>query len=153
MGDALLQKIYTMDFLTKKKVMNQGIVPQYYIKDDHDTIISKELFYRVQEEKACRASIYRPNVKKKDDPMKGKYRSKFVLSDILNCGECGQPYRRQVWSKYGIKKSVWRCDSRLKHGTKKCRPLTTLAERTLHEAIMEAINSVMEDQGEFVEAF
>lgn len=65
MGDALLQKIYTMDFLTKKKVMNQGIVPQYYIKDDHDAIISKELFYRVQEEKACRASIYRPNVKKR----------------------------------------------------------------------------------------
>ena len=153
MGDALLQKTYTVDFLTKKKVMNRGIVPQYYIEDDHDAIIPKELFYRVQEEKARRASIYRPGARKKDDPVKGKYSSKFVLSDIMICAECGQPYRRQVWSKYGVKKPVWRCDSRLKHGTKKCRHSPTLMERTLHEAIMEAINSVVEDQGEFVQAF
>lgn len=153
MGDALLQKTYTVDFLTKKKVMNRGIVPQYYIEDDHDAIIPKELFYRVQEEKARRGSIYRPGTRKKDDPVKGKYSSKFVLSDIMICAECGQPYRRQVWSKYGVKKPVWRCDSRLKHGTKKCRHSPTLMERTLHEAIMEAINSVVEDTGEFVEAF
>lgn len=153
MGDALLQKTYTVDFLTKKKVMNRGIVPQYYIEDDHDAIIPKELFYRVQEEKARRASIYRPGAKKKDDPIKGKYSSKFVLSDIMICAECGQPYRRQVWSKYGVKKPVWRCDSRLKHGTKKCRHSPTLVEKTLHEAVMEAINSVVEDTGEFVEAF
>lgn len=153
MGDALLQKTYTVDFLTKKKVMNRGIVPQYYIEDDHDPIIPKELFYRVQEEKARRASIYRPGARKKDDQVKGKYSSKFVLSDIMICAECGQPYRRQVWSKYGVKKPVWRCDSRLKYGTKKCRHSPTLMERTLHEAIMEAINSVVEDQGEFVEAF
>ena len=153
MGDALLQKTYTVDFLTKKKVINRGIVPQYYIEDDHDAIIPKELFYRVQEEKARRASIYRPGSKKRADPIKGKYSSKFVLSDICICGRCGQPYRRQVWSKYGVKKPVWRCDSRLKYGTKKCSHSPTLAETTLHEAIMEAINSVVEDQGEFVEAF
>ena len=153
MGDALLQKTYTVDFLTKKKVINRGIVPQYYIEDDHDAIIPKELFYRVQEEKARRASIYRPGSKKRADPIKGKYSSKFVLSDICICGRCGQPYRRQVWSKYGVKKPVWRCDSRLKYGTKQCSHSPTLAETTLHEAIMEAINSVVEDQGEFVEAF
>ena len=49
MGDALLQKTYTVDFLTKKKVMNKGIVPQYYVEDDHEPIIPKELFHRVQE--------------------------------------------------------------------------------------------------------
>ena len=50
MGDALLQKTYTVDFMTKKKVKNTGIVPQYYVEDDHEAIIPKELFYRVQEE-------------------------------------------------------------------------------------------------------
>ncbi len=89
MGDARLQKTYTVDFLTKKKVINRGIVPQYYIEDDHDAIIPKELFYRVQEEKARRASIYRPGSKKRADPIKGKYSSKFVLSDICICGRCG----------------------------------------------------------------
>jgi hemoglobin-like flavoprotein len=69
------------------------------------------------------------------------------------CAECGQPYRRQVWTKYGIKKAVWRCDNRLKHGSKRCKYSPTLKEDSLHEAIMTAINSVVEDQGEFVQAF
>lgn len=153
MGDALLQKTYTVDFLTKKKVMNRGIVPQYYIEDDHEPIIPKELFHRVQEEKARRASIYRPASKKKGGEVKGKYSSKYILSDIMVCAECGQPYRRQVWSKYGQKKAVWRCDNRLKHGSKRCKHSPTLKEETLHEAIMTAIDSVVEDQGEFVQAF
>ena len=152
-GDALLQKSYTVDFLTKKKVKNRGIVPQYYIEDDHEPIIPKELFHRVQEEKARRAGIYRPASRKKDAPQKGKYSSKYVLSDIMVCAECGQPYRRQVWAKYGQKQAVWRCDNRLKHGSKRCKHSPTLKEKTLHEAIMTAIGSVVEDQGEFVQAF
>jgi len=44
MGDALLQKTYTVDFLSKKRVKNQGIVPQYYIEDNHEAIIPRELF-------------------------------------------------------------------------------------------------------------
>lgn len=153
MGDALMQKTYTVDFLTKKKVINRGIVPQYYIEDNHEAIIPKELFHRVQEEKARRTAIYRPAAKKKADPVKGKYSSKYALSDIMVCAECGQPYRRQVWSKYGQKWAVWRCDSRLKHGSKRCKHSPTLNEKSLHEAIMAAINSVVEDQGEFVQAF
>ena len=153
MGDALLQKTYTVDFLTKKKVMNKGIVPQYYVEDDHEPIIPKELFHRVQEEKARRASIYRADTKKKNIEIKGKSSSKYVLSDIMVCAECGQPYRRQVWSKYGAKRAVWRCDNRLKHGSKRCKHSPTLKEEILHEAIMTAVNSVVEDQGEFVQAF
>lgn len=77
----------------------------------------------------------------------------YVLSDIMVCAECGQPYRRQVWSKYGEKRSVWRCDNRLKHGSKRCKHSPTLKEEILHEAIMTVVNSVVEDQGEFVQAF
>lgn len=153
MGDALLQKTYTVDFLTKKKVINKGIVPQYYIENDHEPIIPRELFHRVQEEKARRASLYRPASRKKDATKKSKYSSKYVLSDIMICAECGQPYRRQVWSKYGQKRAVWRCDNRLKYGSKRCRHSPTLKEETVHEAIMTAIGSVVEDQGEFVQAF
>lgn len=152
MGDALLQKTYTVDFLTKKKVINKGIVPQYYIEGNHEAIIPKELFYKAQEEKARRANIYRP-AKKKGATVKSKYSSKYVLSDIMHCKECGQPYRRQVWVRNGIKKPVWRCDSRLKQGAKRCKHSPTLEEKTLHGAIMQAINSVIEDDGEFVEAF
>ncbi|EAC5804326.1 TPA_asm: recombinase family protein [Listeria monocytogenes] len=153
MGDALLQKTYTVDFLSKKRVKNQGIVPQYYIEDNHEAIIPRELFYRAQEEKARRAAIYKPSVEMKSKTEKSKYSSKYSLSDIMICGECGQPYRRQTWSKYGQKSAVWRCDNRLKNGTKNCKHSPTLKEQPLYEAIMAAVNSVVENQGEFVGAF
>ena len=69
------------------------------------------------------------------------------------CGECGQPYRRQVWSKYGVKTAVWRCDSRLKYGAKRCKNSPTFRETTVQETIMTAVNKVVEDQGEFVQTF
>ena len=131
LGEALLQKNYTVVLLTKKKVMNRRIVPQYYIEDDHELIIPKELFHRIQGEKAHRASIYRPVSKNKGAEVKGKYSFKYVLSDIMDYVECGQPYRKQVWSKYGQKRVVWCCDNRLKHGSKQGR----LKEETVQERI------------------
>lgn len=157
MGDVLQQKTYTIDFLTKKRVKNDGIVPQYYIEDDHEAIIPKELFYQVQEEKARRASLSKTaaarRAKQEQEKEKSKYSSKFALSDIMLCKECGRPYRRQVWSKYGQKSAVWRCENRLKNGTKNCKHSPTYKEEILHEAIMTAINSVVENRGEFVGAF
>ena len=49
-GDALLQKTYTTDFLTKTRVKNQGIVPQYYVENSHEAIIPREIFMQAQEE-------------------------------------------------------------------------------------------------------
>ena len=40
-GDALLQKSYTVDFLTKKRAPNKGEIQMFYVEDDHDAIISK----------------------------------------------------------------------------------------------------------------
>ena len=42
-GDALLQKTVTVDFLTKKRVKNEGHLPQYYVENSHEVIIPKEL--------------------------------------------------------------------------------------------------------------
>lgn len=157
MGDALLQKTYTIDFLTKKRVKNDGIVPQYYIEDNHEAIIPKELFYEVQEEKARRASMYKGAATRKAKKMKkerSKYSCKYALTEILICEECGHPYRRQVWSKYGQKSAVWRCENRLRNGSKSnCKHSPTLKEEQVHDAIMKAINSVVEDTGDFIGAF
>lgn len=157
MGDALLQKTYTVDFLTKKRVKNEGIVPQYYIEDNHEAIIPKEIFYRVQEEKTRRANLNKAAVTRKANKLKkekSKYSSKYALTEILVCAECGHPYRRQVWSKYGQKNAVWRCENRLKNGTKaSCKNSPTLKEEPLHNAIMMAINNVVENKGKFIGAF
>ena len=57
MGDALLQKTYTVDVLTKKRVSNNGIVPQYYVENNHEAIIPRQLFMQVQEELFRRAHL------------------------------------------------------------------------------------------------
>ena len=70
------------------------------------------------------------------------------------CAECGHAYRRQIWSKYGEKSAVWRCEDRLKQGKKsRCQNSPTLKEEQLHDAIMTAINSVVENTGEFIGTF
>ena len=74
----MLQKTYTVDFMTKKKVINKGIVPQYYVEDDHEPIIPKELFYRVQEELARRASMNKAAVTRKKN-QKSKFSSEYAL--------------------------------------------------------------------------
>lgn len=156
-GDACMQKTYTIDFLTKKKVKNQGYAPQYYIEDNHEAIIPKELFHQVQVEKARRASLNKAAVTRKANKAKkekSKYSSKYVLTELLTCGECGHSYRRQTWSKYGQKSAVWRCEDRLKQGTSsKCHHSPTLKEEKLHDAIMKAINKVVENNGDFIGTF
>src|SRR5690554_8171049 len=57
-GDALLQKTYTIDFLTKKRVVNNGIVPQYYVENSHEPIIPRDIYMQVQEELVRRANLY-----------------------------------------------------------------------------------------------
>ncbi len=156
-GDVCMQKTYTIDFLTKKKVKNEGYAPQYYIEDNHEAIIPKELFHQVQVEKARRASLNKAAVTRKTNKAKkekSKYSSKYVLTDLMVCAECGHAYRRQTWSKYGKKSAVWRCEDRLKNGTSsKCKNSPTLKEEQLHDAIMNAINDVVENSGDFIEAF
>jgi site-specific DNA recombinase len=58
MGDALLQKTYTTDFLTKKRIKNNGTVPQYYVEDDHEAIIPNDLFMQVQAELVRRRVVH-----------------------------------------------------------------------------------------------
>ncbi len=156
-GDACMQKTYTIDFLTKKKVKNKGYAPQYYIEDNHEAIIPKELFHQVQVEKARRASLNKSAITRKANKSKkekSKYSSKYVLTELLVCSECGHAYRRQTWSKYGQKTAVWRCEDRLKSGTSsRCKNSPTLKEEQLHDAIMKAINKVVENSGDFIGTF
>jgi len=127
-------------------------VPQYYVEDDHEPIIPKELFYRVQEELARRASMNKSAVIRKKN-QKSKFSSEYALTGLLLCGDCGQEYRRVTWSRNGKKKIVWRCSNRLTNGTKHCKKSETLEEGVLNRAVMEAINRITRGDGDFVGAF
>ena len=138
-GDALLQKTYTLDCITHKVVRNHGERPMYLVTDHHAPIIDRDTYDRVQQELARRSS--KRKISDKTITEQGKYSSKYALSELLICGYCGTPYRRTTWSARGKKQIVWRCISRLEHGKKYCPDSPTIKEDQLHKAIIQAINN------------
>lgn len=152
MGDALLGKTYVTDCISKKVRKNCGERTQCYVEDNHPAIIAREMFYRVREEMARRASK-RKVLQKHGRTERGKYSAKYALSERLVCGECGSPYKRCTWARNGKKRIVWRCVSRLEFGTKYCRHSPTLDEDRLHRAIVEAINEFAQGKGTVTQSF
>ena len=145
MGDALLQKSYTADFLTKTRKKNNGEMRQYYITDNHEGIVAKEIYYAVQQETQRRAERRKPAVTRRAKEKKKGYSSKYILSNLLVCGECGQPYRRITWTRNGVKRIVWRCSNRVEHGTEYCKNSPTLDEEALQRAVMRTVGNVVRD--------
>ena len=137
-GDALLQKTYITDPISKRVKKNNGELPMYYVENSHPAIIERRIFDRVQEEIARRAG--KKKVKQTGTKTElGRYSGKYALTELLYCGECGTPYRRCTWSRNGKKKIVWRCVSRLDYGKKYCKNSPSVEESRLHNAITAAI--------------
>ena len=147
MGDVLLQKTFTADYLTKRRVKNSGQQKQYYVKNHHEAIIPKTVYYKIQEEIARRSSLKKAGTRK-GKTAQGVYSSKYALTGIMVCNECGAHYRRTTWAKNGKKVIVWRCINRLEHGTKRCHESPTLKEEVIQEAIMGNLHSLSIDQEE-----
>ena len=142
-GDALLQKTYITDCITKKSRKNNGELPMYLVKNHHEPIISRADFNRVQEEMARRGAK-RTIADKLTKTEQGKYSAKYALSELLVCGECGTHYRRVTWTAKGFKEIKWRCINRIQYGKKKCHNSPTVDEQMLHKAIVSAINEFCE---------
>lgn len=142
MGDALLQKTYTVDFLKKKRIKNNGEMPQYYVEDDHEAIIPKELFLKVQEEIARRGSQVDCIGRRRG------FSSKHCFTNLMYCAECGEPFRRVHWNNRGCKSIVWRCTSRLdKKGECHAR---TIYEDILKQAFVTALNQLIGGSREYL---
>ena len=102
----------------------------------------------------CPGRGSRPKVsQRKTKTERGKYTSKFALSERLVCGECGCIYRRTQWIKRdGTREYVWRCINRLEYGKKYCKNSPSLKEPQLQEAIMAAIREQFTDRDKVKEA-
>ena len=88
MGDVLLQKRVTLDYLSHKSVINTGQAPQYYIENNHEAIISKELFDVVQQTIKNRSTVNDSS----------RYGNQFPLSGIVHCGSCGRVLNRNYYN-------------------------------------------------------
>ncbi len=140
----MLQKTFTEDFMTGKKSKNIGQRYRYYIKGSHPAIVSAEVFDKVQEEMARRGRL----VHKEDgtvEPSRSKYNGKYLLGNLLVCGDCGASYRRRT--ERG--KVVWRCATRVEKGTGACSNSPTLAEDLIKDCLGEAVC----EHGIYEEAF
>ena len=144
-GDVLGQKTYKESVIGGKVMKNNGQLPQVLVQNNHPRIITREMFYAVQEEMKRRTASRSPSTKSATG--RTSYASKYALSERLVCGECGTLYRRCTWTIRGKKKIVWRCVSRLDHGTKFCKQSPTMEETALQTAIMDAINRSMDSSG------
>ena len=138
MGDALLQKTITTDFIEKIRIKNDGTVPQYYVKDSQEPIIARDIFTQVQEEMGRRANL----TSGMDGKKKRVYSSKYALSSICTCTKCGDIYRRIAWNNRGKKSTVWRCCTRVENGPSAC-DAPTVQESELQEATLKAINQLL----------
>jgi len=138
-GDALLQKVYTTDFLTKKKKKNNGEVPQYYVKDDHEAIIEPEIFDLVQKQ-----MLLRTKEEKRTSTVS-------IFSGKIKCADCSGWYGSKVWhSNDKYRRVVWQCNHKFK-GQKCTTP--TFSESEIKELFIKAVNLLLTQKSEIFSAY
>ena len=138
-GDALLQKTYCTDFLTKKMKVNEGEVPQYYVQDSHPAIVNTDVFDLVQIELARRKEL------------KGQYSGNGCFASRIVCGDCGHFYGSKVWhSNDSYRKVIWRCNHKY-NGQQKCTS-PHVTQETLECAFEEVMRRMIAQRDHVIAA-
>ena len=136
MGDALLQKTYTADFLTKKQVKNNGEITQVYVEGSHKGIIDKEVWNAVQEEferskrfmekhgltSYCYGSEYNP------------------FNSRVFCGKCGSVMNKHSWKNRGVEQ--YQCKRHRVDGKLTCVN-EFVSKKDLEQGFMKAYNELL----------
>ncbi len=136
-GDAMLQKTYTVDFLTKKMKVNEGEVLRYYVENSHPAIISPEIYDLTQHELKKRRNII------------GHKTGGCCFSGRIVCGECGSFYGSKVWhSTDKYRRTIWQCNHKYKND-QKCRT-PHINENDLKKAFLGAFNSLVNNKEEII---
>ena len=138
MGDALLQKTYTVDYLTKEVRKNNGEVKQFLVEQSHEPIIDPETFAEVQEKLKQHIAI------------RTKVRSGHPFSHCIICGDCGEFYGHKVWHNNREPYDVWYCNHRYSNAEKCLTP--TLREDEIMAAFVTALSEAGTPHAEYSEA-
>ena len=125
-GNLMLQSTFNENHISKKKVVNSGQLPKYFIEDSHEAIISLETFDKVQKELESRAEKH---------CKRGNKKVVYPLTGLLRCGTCGDTYRRKVTKT----RTVYVCETYNTKGKERC-PSKSIPEDTLFSIVAEAID-------------
>jgi DNA invertase Pin-like site-specific DNA recombinase len=140
-GEAILQQKFTIDYLTKRSVKNEGQVPMYYVTDSHPGVVAPEIFDMVQAEIARNRG-------------RGKARSNVsCFSDRIICGACGEVFGPKTWnSNDKYRRLVWQCNSKYRErGVSKC-PTAHLTEEQIKKAFVDTYNQIIADRERYIAA-
>ena len=130
-GCAILQKKFTVDFLSKKMKVNEGEVPQYIVEQSHPAIIDPEQWEKVQTEMAIRKA-------------RGRHHNCLnPFSTKIVCGDCGEFYGPKVWhSTDKYRRVIWQCNGKFK-GEHRCRT-PHLYEEDIRRLFIQAVANLTE---------
>jgi site-specific DNA recombinase len=143
-GDALLQKTYTVDFLSKKRADNNGEVPQYYVENSHPAIIDKDVWDAVQLEAERRRAFAKEHQVKRLEFSSEKH----PFAGRVICGRCGKTYGRKVWNSPNerLRRIIWQCNNKyLVKGEKGCES-KHIDDKVLYQAFVNTFNAVVENR-------
>lgn len=136
-GDFIYQKTYTDD--QYKRHFNDGDVEKYYIPDNHEAIISREDFERVQ-------SLLSERGKMVNDAGNKKY----PFTQKIKCGHCGGTFiRRTHYSSNQTRYIAWCCSTHL-NDINQC-PMKYIKETEIQEALMTLINKLIFGRRQIIE--
>ncbi len=136
-GDALLQKCYTVDFLTKKQKVNNGEVQQYYVENNHPAIIEPDVFEMVRLEIDRRLKL------------NGKYSGTDILTSKIKCGECGGSYGAKVWhSNDKYRNVIYQCNQKYV-GTEKCKT-PIIKSDDIENRFIKVVNDLIQNKNEII---
>ena len=128
-GDVLLQKSFTVDFLTKRRKINEGELPQYYLEKVHPAIVSDRAFDLVQSEMNRRKAL------------KLTYSCMWPLASKIVCGDCGSFYGKKQMHRSSNQiryyAEFWRCNRFYDNHCKTARPRVEVVQRCFRIALAE----------------
>ncbi|MBQ7250599.1 MAG: recombinase family protein [Bacilli bacterium] len=148
-GDLLQGKTFTVDPISKRRLVNYGESVSSYVEGHHPPIVSKEVWEKANEIRKTRAM----NRKRDEKGRITNYSREHPMSSMLQCGFCGHALTRRSWNggtKY--KKVVWQCASAVKGGKKNCPHSKGIPEEVIQEAFVLAYNAVFKDKSTMIAA-
>lgn len=147
-GDALLQKSITADTITFKRKKNRGELPQYYIKDNHEPIISREEYELVQRLRENRAGKHGNN---KGD--RAKYQNRYPFTYKIICSNCGGSFKRHIQNVgKSCEVAAWACTTYIDRGSKECS-MKPIHDETIKTVFVRMVNKLYTNKDVILKPF
>jgi len=148
-GDILAGKSFTCDPISHRRLLNMGEEDQYYMKNHHEPIISRELWESTQqilEKRAVKSG--------KNKRIGSRYSSKYTFSNKIYCDFCGRTVSRRSWNaEGGSRKPVWQCVSYAKYGKQNCTQSKGISEDIIENAFLQLYNKLTKNCDRILEKF